>query len=392
MHKKYSAVYYNCRKKKHHIMPEKTENPRFSPCVNFGELSRYRGELMGLAIIFVVLFHIGMPSHYFFYPLRRLGNVGVDMFLFVSGMGLWFSWSKMRCKSNGMPTVATLTMKEALAKFFSRRYLRIYPVWLLVASVFYIGHYVESPGSGYSPDIPNLLANVLFNWSFWRIDDLTFWYVPATMMLYTFAPFYMELIRRAPSFRWLPLAFVVFAAMVNYVPVIHNSVGHIEIFFSRIPIFLIGINVGEWVREGKTLDKGSVAMALLLFILSFWLCLRLEYIGHRRFPLFMERMVYIPLTVSALLLECKLLAVAPSVVKKVLAFLGTISLEIYLIHIEWIMKPIQQYKLGYCLTALLVLAISVPAAWLLQKIMDKFISLIRKATERHEKTNARRAN
>lgn len=291
-----------------------------------------------------------------------------------------------------MPTVATLTMKEALAKFFSRRYLRIYPVWLLVASVFYIGHYVESPGSGYSPDIPNLLANVLFNWSFWRIDDLTFWYVPATMMLYTFAPFYMELIRRAPSFRWLPLAFVVFAAMVNYVPVIHNSVGHIEIFFSRIPIFLIGINVGEWVREGKTLDKGSVAMALLLFILSFWLCLRLEYIGHRRFPLFMERMVYIPLTVSALLLECKLLAVAPSVVKKVLAFLGTISLEIYLIHIEWIMKPIQQYKLGYCLTALLVLAISVPAAWLLQKIMDKFISLIRKATERHEKTNARRAN
>lgn len=291
-----------------------------------------------------------------------------------------------------MPTVATLTMKEALAKFFSRRYLRIYPVWLLVASVFYIGHYVESPGSGYSPDIPNLLANVLFNWSFWRIDDLTFWYVPATMMLYTFAPFYMELICRVPSFRWLPLAFVVFAAMVNYVPVIHNSVGHIEIFFSRIPIFLIGINVGEWVREGKTLDKGSVAMALLLFILSFWLSLRLEYIGHRRFPLFMERMVYIPLTVSALLLECKLLAVAPSVVKKVLAFLGTISLEIYLIHIEWIMKPIQQYKLGYCLTALLVLAISVPAAWLLQKIMDKFISLIRKATERHEKTNARRAN
>ncbi len=369
-------------------MPEKTDTPRFSPCVDFGELSRYRGELMGLAILFVVLFHVGMPSHYFFYPLRRLGNVGVDMFLFVSGMGLWFSWSKMRWNPSGMSSVAALSMREALARFFSRRYLRIYPVWLLVASVFYIGHYAESPGSGYSPDIPNLLANVLFNWSFWRIDDLTFWYVPATMMLYTFAPFYMEIIRRAPSFRWLPLAFVVFAAMVNYVPVIHNSVGHIEIFFSRIPIFLIGINVGEWVREGKTLDKWSMAMALLLFILSLWLCLRLEYIGHRRFPLFMERMVYIPLTVSALLLECKLLVVAPHVLKKTLAFLGTISLEIYLIHIEWIMKPIQQYKLGYCLTALLVLLISIPAAWLLQKIIDKFVSWIRKQAAKHKEASA----
>ncbi len=373
-------------------MPEKTDTPRFSSCVNFGELSRFRGELMGLAILFVVLFHVGMPSHYFFYPLRRLGNVGVDMFLFVSGMGLWFSWSKMRWNSSGVSSVAALSMRKAIARFFSRRYLRIYPVWLLVASVFYIGHYAESPGSGYSPDIPNLLANVLFNWSFWRIDDLTFWYVPATMMLYTFAPFYMEIIRRAPSFRWLPLAFVVFAAMVNYVPVIHNSVGHIEIFFSRIPIFLIGINVGEWVREGKTLDKWSMIMALLLFILSLWLCLRLEYIGHRRFPLFMERMVYIPLTVSALLIECKLLVVAPHVLKKILAFLGTISLEIYLIHIEWIMKPIQQYKLGYCLTALLTLAISIPAAWLLQKIIDKFVSWIRKQAAKPEKAGASRSN
>ena len=168
--------------------------------------------------------------------------------------------------------------------------------------------------------------------------------------------------------------------------------GHIEIFFSRIPIFLIGINVGEWVREGKTLDKWSMAMALLLFILSLWLCLRLEYIGHRRFPLFMERMVYIPLTVSALLLECKLLVVAPHVLKNTLAFLGTISLEIYLIHIEWIMKPIQQYKLGYCLTALLVLLISIPAAWLLQKIIDKFVSRIRKQAAKHKEASAGQPN
>ena len=349
-------------------MTTSKQNAHFDPRINFGELSKYRGELMGLAILFVVLFHVGMPHESFFYPLRRLGNVGVDMFLFVSGMGLWFSWNKMRPLDGH--DASAMPLKQAMQRFFSRRYLRVYPVWLIVASVFYISKYVENPGSGYSPDVPNLIANVLFGWSFWRVDDLTFWYVPATMMLYTFAPWYMEFTRKAPSFRWLPVAFIVFAAMVNYIPVIHHSVGHLEIFFSRVPIFFIGVNMGESVSRKETLDKWSIIMALIVFVLSFWLCLRLEYIGHRRFPLFLERIVYIPLTVSALLLECKMLCVSHSYVKKALAMLGTISLEIYLIHIEWIMKPIQHHELGYVLTAICVLAIAIPAAWLLHKAID----------------------
>ena len=64
--------------------------------MNYSALSKYRGELMGLAILFVVMSHVWMPPANFFFPLRRLGNVGVDMFLFVSGMGLWFSWTRSR--------------------------------------------------------------------------------------------------------------------------------------------------------------------------------------------------------------------------------------------------------------------------------------------------------
>ena len=173
--------------------------------VKFEDLSKYRGELMGLAILFVILFHIGMPQSNFFYPLRRLGNIGVDMFLFVSGMGLWFSWTRSRLGKK-LDGNGAMGLRQATIRFFKHRYKRIYPVWIIVASVFYIGKYVEAPGSGYSPDIPNLIANVLFNWSFWRIDDLTFWYVPATMMLYIFAPGYMELVRERPSYRWRPVA------------------------------------------------------------------------------------------------------------------------------------------------------------------------------------------
>lgn len=341
--------------------------------VRFGELSKYRGELMGLAILFVVLFHVGMPQNYFFYPLRRLGNVGVDMFLFVSGMGLWFSWSRSRLGKK-LDGNGGMGIRKASRRFFIHRYRRIYPVWLLVASVFYIGKWVECPGGGFSPDIPNLIANILFNWSFWRADELTFWYVPATMMLYLFAPAYMELVRKKPSFRWLPVAAMVLAAMVQYVPMFHDTVGHLEIFFSRVPIFFIGINIGQWVMEGRTLEKGSVWMAAIVFVMSMWLCLRLEFIGHNRFPLFFERMVYIPLTVSALLLECKLIAVFPKIVNRALTLLGTISLEIYLVHIEFVLKPLQKFQMGYCLTALAVLAISVPAAFVIHWCIDRVMN------------------
>lgn len=64
--------------------------------IELGNISRYRGELMGLAIIFVVLFHVGLPREDIFFGLRRMGNIGVDIFLFLSGIGLWYSWSKTR--------------------------------------------------------------------------------------------------------------------------------------------------------------------------------------------------------------------------------------------------------------------------------------------------------
>ena len=76
--------------------------------IELANISRYRGELMGAAMIFVILFHVGLPRDDTFFGLRRIGNIGVDIFLFLSGMGLWFSWTK----------------RPSLSHFFSRRFLR----------------------------------------------------------------------------------------------------------------------------------------------------------------------------------------------------------------------------------------------------------------------------
>ena len=39
------------------------------------DISRYRGELMGLAMVLIILFHVSLPRHDPFYGLVRMGNI-----------------------------------------------------------------------------------------------------------------------------------------------------------------------------------------------------------------------------------------------------------------------------------------------------------------------------
>ena len=264
--------------------------------IELANISRFRGELMGAAMLFIILFHVALPRENAFYGLRRMGNVGVDMFLFLSGIGLWFSWTK----------------NPSAKHFFIRRYLRIYPTWLIIACLFYI------PGfhGGSTWNWVNLLGEITINWGFWLHDELNFWYIPATMMLYLFAPAYMELIKRHPIYRWLPVVMIMWCILVQYVTPIHHAVGHLEIFWSRVPIFFIGINMGEMVRQKQTLDGASIWMIWLMFLM----------------------------------------------------LVGALSLECYLIHIHFVLKYIEPHHWGYWPTFFACIGITLPAAWILSKI------------------------
>ena len=67
--------------------------------MSWKSLSKFRSELMGLACLWVMLHH-----NYFDWPnalefLERFalyGNLGVDIFLLLSGVGLYFAWSNSR--------------------------------------------------------------------------------------------------------------------------------------------------------------------------------------------------------------------------------------------------------------------------------------------------------
>lgn len=331
--------------------------------IELANISRYRGELMGMAMLFVILFHVGLPRDDAFFGLRRMGNIGVDMFLFLSGVGLWFSWTK----------------HPSLRQFFSRRFIRIYPTWIIMASLFYIPdlYFPDVVGhGGHSENITDLIGDITVNWDFWLHDELTFWYIPATMMLYLFTPAYMILIIRHPVYRWLPVMMIMWCILVQYVTPIHQAVGHLEIFWSRVPIYFIGINLGAAIQRKQTMDGTSIWMIVLMFVMALASSIFLEQVRHGEFPLFLERMLYIPLTVTSILMLNRVFRRMPKWFNKSCKFIGALSLEAYLIHDHFVLQYIEQQHWTYWPTFLLTVVLTLPLAWLLHTLIDKAVTPI----------------
>lgn len=320
--------------------------------IELANISRFRGELMGAAMLFIILFHVGLPRTDMFFGLRRCGNIGVDIFLFLSGVGLWFSWVK----------------QPSIWSFYRRRLLRILPAWLIMASLYYIPRFNPQTGS-----IIDLIGNITINWNFWLHDELTFWYIPAIMMLYLWAPPYMKLITKHPIYRWSVVLMVLWCVMVQWIMPFHHAVGHLEIFWSRVPIFFLGINFGDMVRREVRIDGAAVWLALITFVACFASCIYLEQVSHGRFPLFVERMIYIPLTLTAILLLNRIFRRLPQRVNRFWAFFGGLSLEAYLIHSHFVMAWLSPYHLGYWLTALLTIVLTIPLAWLLHQFVKRLM-------------------
>lgn len=333
--------------------------------IELANISRYRGELMGVAILFVILFHVGLPREDAFFGLKRMGNIGVDFFLFLSGMGLWFSWTK----------------KPSLRHYYLRRFLRIYPTWLLIACLYYIPDYLNLELIGHrgqSTNILDLIGDISINWDFWLHDELTFWYIPAIMLFYIVSPFYMNLIIKHPTYRRLPILMIMWCVIVEYVVPIHEAVGHLEIFWSRVPIFFLGINIAAAVKRKETIGVSFIWIIGVIFLITLTSCIFLEQVKHGQFPLFIERMLYIPLTITAILLLSYLFSNTPKHINKVLKLFGTLSLEIYLIHAHFVLDYLERNNWSYWATFIATTAITLVLAWLLHTAIEQIITPIEK--------------
>lgn len=84
---------------------------------NVQDISKYRAHLMGIATLLVIFGHsagngVVMPG--WMESLCGLASVGVDIFLLVSGLGLWYSLNNLKAErlSGGIETVVCKEIQE----------------------------------------------------------------------------------------------------------------------------------------------------------------------------------------------------------------------------------------------------------------------------------------
>ena len=139
--------------------------------MNWGTISKYRNELFGVAIISIITLHyfedVGGGKLY----LSFIGAIGVDIFIFLSGMGLCFSMKK---NSN-------------IKDFYIRRIRRILPTYLLVAGLFYIYQDLIYEKQSIFKFLSDLLFITLFS-----EGNITFWFIGFIILMYIMYPLFFN--------------------------------------------------------------------------------------------------------------------------------------------------------------------------------------------------------
>ena len=219
--------------------------------VSWESVSVYRSQLMGVAMLGVILEHSRSTNVPYVLPLdfiSRIGSSGVDMFLFVSGIGMVYSLSK---NSN---TLA----------FYKRRVRKFFPEtmpWIAMYSL----HRVAIGKIGIGVFIANCLGI-----GYWVSASGFNWYYSFILLLYLVSPLMYRLLRRRETrYGW---AVAMIAASMAFLFFLYDVLDATRMYvsFSRGPIFVIGMLAGFWLQEGITLSREEYRSLLpIVLVFSF---------------------------------------------------------------------------------------------------------------------------
>ncbi len=288
--------------------------------LQLSDLSKYKGEIYGISILWIMLFHAHpmFDVNYtlgtsFLKPLDTLiglGNIGVEIFLFCSGIFLYFSYYR----------------NSDAFEFICKRVARLFWPVAIISSLFWVYTCIIKK------DSVMLFISKLSMLDFWISGDQQIWFVSAILLFYVLYPYIYGFLFKAKfsnvHVRLLILLAVVavFTLSVKYIYPDYYS--KIEIALTRLPVFLIGSYFGKLVYEKKTAPKYLYLICLAVSVLAiFVLCLDvLSGVWRRWFYL----VAGIPLTFVIVwvlnFLSCKPL-------NKFFAFFGSISLNLYVSHV-----------------------------------------------------------
>ena len=326
-------------------------------------VSKYKTEIYGIAILWIVIFHglainsvnfsfntkILLPLHY----MINLGNIGVDIFLFLSGITLYYSYHK----------------NPDIYSFIKKRFFRLMLPVLIINGLYWFVRFVLIEGSSIFMFIDRILLL-----RFWHTGDQAIWFVSLIAILYLIYPYiYNFLSSNKGSKFWLrsilllsfAYLFVICLALSN-----NELYDMTEIATTRIPVFILGCILGQVTYKKKKINKKFI-IPIVLILIGFSIIMLLEILTKYQIR-FLYLVGGVCLTyIFAFLLELIEKIKISNYIKKFLSFFGNISLELYLSHItiNQIYRLTPLYQKGDLLGYTIVIILSILTAWLTSKLI-----------------------
>ena len=284
---------------------------------DFNEVtSEYRTAIMGLAMMSVMLFHQYFTSIIPFNAFHNFGNWGVDVFLFLSGMGLVRSLAR-----NPLPV------------YYKRRFKRIIPSCILCGTTKYI--IFISLGSSVA-----ILKDSL-NLGWWSLASLDLWFISTILILYAISPLLNNLLHKWPYITSSIITITMFVNGLTLRPFIGNEwaspLGILSWTIERLPIFAAGMFIS--IRKDWIEDKIPYSIPFLLAAFGIKILDKFGFLLHGRTYSFIALIFGMP---ALIVVNIYVLKITPNILKQFIIFLGENSLELYLVHefIFWSLKVI----------------------------------------------------
>ena len=284
--------------------------------------SKYRTHIMGAAMIWIMFFHTPFSAKTEMGNfLHIIGFYGVDMFLLVSGLGLYYSMRK----------------SKGILDFYRKRAVRILPAYLIVTICWYAFFKTDLT---FGDTLLSILGINYFRGTIYGRPPYFDWFLPTLFALYLLTPLYDKLFQRVQA-KWklTALMSMISPALCLWAHFTNRQVLYGS--FVRVPVFLVGYCIGWFLYEKKEEQKGSwmVHIALLTGGLLLGYCVQNElkpvagiFWGINAYP----ALIAAPGICALIGLLCKYFEKWLKIVGRILLLplyiCGRYSLEIYLFH------------------------------------------------------------
>lgn len=329
-------------------------------------ISQSRGLLMGLATLWVVLSHSHnidfAQSHIlaalhltaFFQNLQAYGSAGVDLFLLLSGYGLWYSYSK----------------NPGIKAFYARRFSRILPALFIVTILYYGWQGTDGLGDYMAKNLHYALYHPTYSKG-------EFWYFSLIIVLYLAYPLLHKIIRRWGLLGAIGLSLVSIGGTFLFRQINFAYFDKMDVALTRLPIFFFGIWIGKKSKEGTGIPVWIPITCCIVFPALLMLLPHIPLPGF-----FMLRYLFAPLVLSLAFAVCWLDSWIPSnLLKRFIVLIGVYSMEIYLtyetlnLHMGGVFKASDGVGITY---ALACFVLSLLLAFALKKSSEIIVNGLKK--------------